>query len=76
MSNIIKMKKVNKDGLLSKLAEDCSGVTEYFVVCFEEEEAICFHSSMEISKMLHLQLALKIYIEDIYRESREFDAYA
>lgn len=72
-NKVISIKKRQKDAVLKELGESLKTVQNYFVVAEVEEALMCYHTEMDIEKLLVFQKILNLYIDDCFRQAAEYE---
>lgn len=72
-AKVISIKQRSKDAVLKELGESLKPVSDYFVVAELENSIMCYHTEMDIEKLLMYQKILNLYIDDCFRQAAEYE---
>ena len=70
---VISIKRRDIPTLKQELVSSLDTVGNYFVCCETEETIMCYHSEMELDKLVFLQKVLNLYVDDVFRTEASYD---
>lgn len=73
MSKVVSITKKTLPDMKQELTASLEPLLNYFVVCETEDSWMCYHSEIELEKLLFLQKIMNLYIDDTFRQEAEYD---
>ena len=70
---VISIKRRDIPTLKQELVSSLDTIENYFVCCETPESILCYHSEMELDKLLFMKKILDLYVDDVFRTEASYD---